>query len=176
MIGTYQADREFADVPRLVLEAKRIIGMSLVEVSSFQMDTEEAADFVLPMATVAFRTRREFDPRGRRYSEQYPNQFTIRLSRSSGVATEYDKIMDGYGDFMLYAHQAGEGLGLWHMLDLSVLRCAQADHTCGLTKLTFFDKTNTNDGGKTGFRAYDLTSFDAHYPIVVCAGYGANFG
>lgn len=114
---SYQIDRfEFGDP--LIPLACRELGPILGKEASVEQDTKEATDIVFPNKRVAFRTRRA------QFFARYPNEFTIRYSRPSGVPTEYDKIMNGHGDWMFYAfaNESGDGFLGWHIIDLHAFR------------------------------------------------------
>jgi len=55
---------------------------------------------------------------------RYQHQFTLRCSRPSGVPTELQKILTGWGDYMFYGIAAEDDLCIasWHLCDLDVFR------------------------------------------------------
>jgi hypothetical protein len=74
---------------------------------------------VLQMAPVriACRVRRG------RYLRQYREQFTIRASRPQGQQTELAKILDGFGDYLLYGFgQDDWRFAPWTLASLDVFR------------------------------------------------------
>ena len=53
----------------------------------------------------------------------YSSEFTLRYSHSSGAKTEFQKILEGWGDYLLYGFQ-GEGsgcIGNYVIVDLRML-------------------------------------------------------
>lgn len=71
------------------------------------------------MHRIAARTRRA-DYYGRHFHE-----ITFRLARPSGVDTEWQKMLRGFGDYMIYgfaADNAGDRLRAWTVLNLAMFR------------------------------------------------------
>lgn len=63
--------------------------------------------------------------RRNRQGRPYRRQFTVRHSRPSGIATERDKLLMGYGAVMIYGFESEPGadtLNPWIMLGLDKLR------------------------------------------------------
>lgn len=120
---SYSTDRRWSDQYLPVIRG--IVGPHLLVPSPLDVDTKEAADLIVLRArdmTVACRVRRAG------YESRYPWEFTIRGQRDSGAKTELAKVMEGWGDWMLYAH-AGERQGTlskWFLIDLHVLRAEMA--------------------------------------------------
>ncbi|KKN77907.1 hypothetical protein LCGC14_0354720 [marine sediment metagenome] len=113
----YAEDRLWFD--KYIEAAKVIIGPHLLCVSSFEIDTTQAADLVVFTAknvTIACRLRREG------YAGRYPWDVTIRAKRDSGAKTELSKITDGWGDWFFYGHVEGEVIGRWFLVDLTKFR------------------------------------------------------
>ena len=118
---SYSADRRWSDA--FIPAIKQIVGPLLLEESSFEVDTQQAADLVVMNArdkTIACRVRRAG------YADRYGNEFTIRAKRDTGAKTELEKIIDGFGDWMLYGHanQDGKSLSRWMVISLPALRAA----------------------------------------------------
>ncbi len=118
---SYSADRRWSDA--FIPAIKQIVGPLLLEESSFEVDTQQAADLVVMNArdkTIACRVRRAG------YADRYGNEFTIRAKRDSGAKTELEKIIDGFGDWMFYGHAHEDGLNVsrWMVVSLPALRAA----------------------------------------------------
>lgn len=148
-MGAYADDRVWSD--RFINELRRIVGPYLLVPSSFEVDTQQAADLVVFRGrdvTVACRVRRHG------YADQYPYDFTIRSNRATGARTELEKIIDGWGDWFLYGHATADGHGLarWMLLDLSAFRAAliRAPESVRMQK--------KDNGDGTKFRAIDVRS------------------
>lgn len=156
---TYSLDRKWSD--RFIPEIKRIVGPHLLSETPLEIDAKEAADLMVFTGRdlrIAARVRREG------YAERYPFEFTIRAHRDSGAKTELAKIIEGWGDWMLYGHEGeGSSLSVWWLIDLhafraSLIRCPK--------DLKFSKKAN---GDGTYFVAYDLRSFPPE-PSILVAG------
>ncbi len=117
----YDIDRRWSDA--FIPAIKKIVGPLLLEESSFEVDTQQAADLVVLNArdkTIACRVRRSG------YADRYGHEFTIRAKRDSGAKTELEKIVDGFGDWMFYghAHENGMDVSRWMVISLPALRAA----------------------------------------------------
>ena len=109
-----------------------------IQVASTGHDLKKATDLVVTVdgGDVAVRIRRP------RYRGRY-RDLTIRAWRSSGVKTERDKLVEGFGDWYLYGWSDGDGgLEDWFLVDLDKLR-----ETGLLTQKTI----QPNRDGRTGF-------------------------
>lgn len=118
---SYAEDRRWSD--GLIPVIKKIVGPLLLEESSFEVDTQQAADLVVLNArdkTIAARVRRHG------YVDSYGFDFTIRAKRDSGAKTELEKFVDGFGDWMFYGHASVDGLGIdrWMVISLPAWRAA----------------------------------------------------
>ena len=154
----YAEDRRWSD--RFLPEIKEIIGPHLLTESLFEMDTKMATDLIVLRAKnidIACRIRRPG------YSERYPNQFTIRSSRDSGVKTELEKIINGFGDWMFYGHSDHKEIqvGLWYLIDLSAWRAHMIKNE------EFIKKGVKSNGDGTKFCWFDLNSFPSNPPILI---------
>ena len=105
---------------RFTKTVKSILGNQFV-VQDETSDQQYGTDFMLltfKPFTVAVRLRTF------KYWQQYPNDFTIRWQRPSGVATEIDKIRAGHVDYLLYGFvdQREKNIVQYFIGDLSVFR------------------------------------------------------
>ena len=142
---SYSADRRWSDA--FIPAIKKIVGPLLLEESSFEVDTQQAADLVVMNArdkTIACRVRRSG------YAERYGYEFTIRSQRDSGAKTEREKIIDGFGDWMFYGHAHTDGMNVsrWMVVSLPALRAAI------IRKQAAAIKQSNGDG--THFVAFDV--------------------
>jgi hypothetical protein len=162
---SYEQDRSWSD--QFIPCMKRIIGPRLLEPSSVEVDTKQAADLVVFRArdvTIACRVRRHG------YADRYPFEFTVRSARDSGARTELEKLTDGWGDWMFYGHAAASGptITRWWLLDLSAWRSALIRDRDRIV----MHKQSNGDG--THFVAFDVRSF-AHNPwckpLVIAASH-----
>lgn len=142
---SYGADRRWSDA--FIPAIKKIVGPLLLEESSFEVDTQQAADLVILNARdkmIAARVRRQG------YADRYPFEFTIRARRDSGAMTEMEKIVTGFGDWMLYGHASDNGTDLarWMVINLDGLRAAL------IRRQAPYSKQSNGDG--THFIAFDI--------------------
>lgn len=145
MADGWTSDKRWSD--RFIPQLKRIAGGYLMEVADEREDQTHNTDLiVLTMRAkrVACRVRQY------RYLAQYADEFTIRCKRPSGAETELDKILAGWGDYLLYAFadEAERTLVRWHWIDLGGLRlwCLMSDPMPGVVK--------PNGDGSSLFRAF----------------------
>jgi len=155
---SYESDRRWSDA--FIPAIKRIVGPMLLEESSFEVDTKQAADLVVLNArdkTIAARIRRPG------YADRYGYEFTIRSMRDSGAKTELEKLVDGFGDWMFYghAHENGRDLTRWMVINLPAWRAAL------IRKQVIAKKKSNVDG--THFVVFDVRNLP---PNVVI---GCNF-
>lgn len=165
-MGTYNEDRAWSD--RYIPEMKRIIGPYLLVESPDEIDRKEAADLIILTGrslTIACRLRRA------EYAERYPYDITIRSRRTNGSKTEFEKIVDGYGDMMFYGFAASDGTSIqrWTILDLSALRAyliREGWKSEGRRK-PWSERKNTD--GSTSFAAFDTRHLPPH--VIVGASH-----
>jgi hypothetical protein len=146
----YETDRKWSDgfTPAI----KKIVGAYLLEESSYEVDTQQAADLVVLNGrdkTIACRVRRCG------YADKFGNDFTIRLKRDSGAKTEMEKIVDGFGDWLFYGHADTDGMNIsrWMLINLPALRAAIIRK-----KIKYLKKSN---GDGTHFLAFDIRDLPA---------------
>ncbi len=142
---SYLSDRRWSDI--FIPAVKQIVGPLLLEVSSFDVDTKQAADMIVLNArdkAIAVRVRRPG------YADRYPFEFTIRAERDSGTKTELEKIVDGFGDWMFYGHAQEDSVNInrWMVIDLHAWRAVL------IRKQAPCKKQNNGDG--THFVAFDV--------------------
>lgn len=159
---SYRDDRKWSD--QFLTAIKYIVGPHLLIQSPLEVDTKEAADLIVLRArdmTVACRVRRHG------YESRYPWEFTIRGQRDSGAKTELAKIVEGWGDWMLYAHASEDpgALAKWFLIDLHVWRAEmvrdawraangkQQRHAAAMRLIP--------NGDGTHFSAFDVRKFPA---------------
>ena len=115
----YDRDKAWSD--KFMRTIKQVLGLCLLTEGNFEEDAKENTDLrVLNLKGVRIGCRvRTYD-----FYERYPNEFTIRYSRPTGIKTEIDKIMDGWGDLFFYgfSNQSETSLIKWTLADLNVFR------------------------------------------------------
>lgn len=142
-------DRSWSDL--YIPAFKTVLGPLLIDEATFNRDQHEATDLVF------YARERCIGCRVRRpgYAEKYPWDFSLRASRVSGAKTELKKIMEGWGDWLVYAHAAiGDTyeFSRWLIVDLAMFRqalmvdaytreCARSprDNPDGKTAAVYFD-------------------------------------
>lgn len=121
MTNPYRAQRRWSD--KFIPAIKRIVGPYLLEESTFEVDTKQAADLVIVRAknlAIAARVRRS------EFYSRFPNDITIR-SENNGHKTELQKIVEGFGDWFFYGFARSDRdeeteIDHWRIIDLDVLR------------------------------------------------------
>ena len=140
-------------LPKYFINAK-------IEVASEKDDMENAAEFNITKVkngkeitrTCAFRCRRE------KYYKYYKNEFTLR-SYNKGYKTEYDKIMEGKGNYILYMFlNEDENELLYGFLgDLKVFRNSKQ------MQKQWMEKTNKDNNTK--LKIWDKTAFEDKFVL-----------
>jgi hypothetical protein len=150
---SYNKDREWSDtyIPHIAA----IVGPRLLVPAPFEVDAKQATDLIVLRArdmTIAARVRRAG------YADRYPYEFTMRSRRDNGVKTELAKIVDGWADWMFYAHAANErGFARWFLIDLHAFRAALIRDVMKQTSEIVWAEKSNGDG--THFCAFDVRSF-----------------
>lgn len=146
----YRTQRRWADA--LLPDISRMLAAVFVCPAPDHEDMHEATDLMV-LTVRPFRVA----CRMRKYkywtNEAWRQQFTIRAGLPSGAKTEFDKIVDGWGDFMFYgfADEAGESVHEARILNLNVFRAA-------LIRSEVPWQSVPNEDGTHG-RAYTVTDF-----------------
>lgn len=163
---SYRSDRAWSD--RFIPAIRRIVGPHLLEPSSLKVDTQQAADLVVLTGrdlTIAARVRRPG------YVDRHPYEFTLRAHRASGARTELQKIVDRWGDWLLYGHAINDTdpeIGRWMIVDLHSFRSSYARRiiTDGMSGM----KKNTD--GATAFAWFDVRGFaQCRDPILIASSF-----
>lgn len=91
--------------------------MLTVNIATPDADMKRSTDLVITIegGDVAVRVRRSS------YLSRY-RELTIRAWRSSGVKTELQKIIEGFGRWYLYLWAGNDGITDWILVDLNRLR------------------------------------------------------
>lgn len=116
---TWKDDKHWSD--QFLPEIKRILGEHLIGEPPVEEDAERNTDLiVLRMEAVRIGCR----IRAAKFAGLYPDEFTIRSGRPSGVKTELTKLMEGWGDYFFYGFEGDEPgqLGRWFLGDMKVFR------------------------------------------------------
>lgn len=159
-MASYGADRKWSD--RFIPKIKQIVGPYLLEESSLEVDRKQAVDLVVLNArnlAIAVRVRRP------QYESKYKNEFTIRSHRDSGATTEYEKITNGWGDWLFYGFSTPDEKDVlpWMLIDLHAVRGQLIRHRADIK----MGQKRNGDG--TYFTWFDVTSFRADPQILIAS-------
>ena len=116
---SWKIDKRWSD--KFIPNIKPILGTHFIAEPPIEEDRDRNTDLiVLNMASIRFGCRI------RRYSyyKYYGNEFTIRLARPSEQKTEFEKIIEGWGDYFFYGFSNKEETDLedWFIGDLKIFR------------------------------------------------------
>ena len=115
----WKADKRWSDI--FIPEITKILGPYLIREPPIEEDQERNTDLiVLKMDSVRIACRvRKFE-----YLNRYPNEFTIREGRPSGIKTELTKIIEGWGDYLFYgfSDEKEKQLAKWNIINLNIFR------------------------------------------------------
>lgn len=152
----YNKSRKFSD--KYLDSVKTILSNVLkckkneIIISPDLIDMREAADLIICGDTkeenvyVAVRIRKS------KFAHLYPYDFTIRYEYTAGYKTEYEKIMEGYGDIMVYGFIEDNRINRWLLIDLEQFRKeAEKDY--------IIKEHKQNKDGRNSFLAFDIRSF-----------------
>lgn len=154
----YQTKRDM----QLEIKFKKKIKMILAEqfiIKDRKMDLEKGTDFLIVNINpfkVGVRLRRY-----KYYVKNhgtYRNQFTIRWKRPTGVATEIDKIREGYVDYILYGFvdELEQHIIQYFIGDLKIFRKNEPKPLC----------TPINrDRRRSQLAAYELSQFPDEFIV-----------
>lgn len=146
-------------------EIKRILGQYLIATADPRRDQEEATDLmVLELQPLRVGVR----VRSHDYLLKYPNEFTIRAGRPSGVASELSKIVDGWGDFLFYGFEdeTGESLAAWFIGNLKVFRATLIREAIQSRGLLSEKYKRHNGDGSSFFFAWPLDLFPPEFIVT----------
>lgn len=131
-------------------------------VASAHLDCDSGTDLVSVGPTPTPPVKAAFRVRGYSYLVSFPFDFTVRVSRASGVVTEIEKIKAGAGDVMLFGwlDEVEARMIRWVLLSLPELRKAWESNPRLLEDAPLL----SNDNGHTEFVALDLRQYS---PAVV---------
>ena len=119
----YSSDRAWTDklLPEVIEKLQSDLSIEGLGIASYEDDVKKATDLIVignSTLRIGVRLRTNF------YWKQYKHDFTIRSGRPSGVATELDKILDGWGDYLFYgfANNTKTEVIDYHVIDLNEFR------------------------------------------------------
>jgi hypothetical protein len=119
----YSFDRAWTDklLPEVIENLQSDLGLRDLRVAPYAEDVNRATDLITignSVVRIGVRLRTHF------YWKNYRNDFTIRSGRPSGVMTELDKILEGWGDYIFYgfANELKNSVVDYHVIDLKQFR------------------------------------------------------
>jgi hypothetical protein len=125
----WQRDKQWSD--RFINEIKACLGVCLIGEATEEEDQKQNTDLVLRVNSlrVGCRIRKPLDNNGESTYLKYFDQFTIRSVRQSGMKTELEKILGGWGDYFFYGFSDLDErlLEAFTLCDLGVFRGLQKD-------------------------------------------------
>jgi len=161
-VSGYANDRQWSD--QFIPAITQIVGPRLLIPAPFDIDAKHAADLITLTArdiTIACRVRRHG------YLDKYGWEFTMRCYRASGAKTELEKITDGFGHWMFYAHALSnapsDGFARWLLIDLVAWRA----HMIRRDKSIKRGETANGDG--THFAWFDARTFPPSPPLLIAS-------
>ncbi len=159
-MNDYEANRRWSDL--YLPQVKSLVGPHLLDVASFEVDTEEAADL-----TVLRVSDKRIGVRMRRLEEVKEDwlwQFAIRSKNKFGGLTEFNKVFRGFGDWLFYGFSpSGPVVAVerWFIVRYDSLRYHYSFNRGALWRQ---EKPNW-DG--TGLTAFGVHSFPVDPPILL---------
>lgn len=109
-------------------EVKQIFADLLIQRAPDHVDWNEATDLTIMQIhpfDIGVRIRRH------KYLEDYGDEITMRYKRSNGKKTEWDKLVDGKGDYYFYGFcdEDEEKICAYNILDLTHFRAQLVRNT-----------------------------------------------
>ncbi len=139
-----------------------------VLVTSFEQDTQEAADLILTDGDKEYKIALRL--RSNSYIEKYFFDFTIRHAYKNGSKTEYEKVLVGeHADLMFYGFMEGKKVSRWLMFSLDEFRNQHETRPSGRVTpqphIHYSLRKNTDK--INDFYAYDIMSFKNHEDLIL---------
>lgn len=159
----YSYDKRRVD--SLELNIRQLIGGYFVAPATRTQDMHEATDLMV------FELRAQHIRVGcrvRRYdywaaqNGRYQREFTIRSGRPNGIKTEYQKIIDGWGDYLFYGFADPSDQRVYHatLIDLEQFRASVIGF---YVQPTYY---GNNYDGSSSFHIYTLDDFPS--TLICC--------
>lgn len=154
-MSDWQRDKRWSD--RFIPEIKRHLGEFLIGEPHPDEDALRNTDLtVLRLDTVRIGCR----VRTNDAFMSWPDEFTIRTSRPSGVDTELTKIIEGWGDYLFYAFCDPDERVLvrWTLVDLKRFRVWYMRELTRLEPGEYPGFKQRNRDGSSDFHAFNLNA------------------
>lgn len=157
----WKQDKRWAD--RFMPEIKQILGLHLIGEATREEDVFRNTDLIvlkMEAVRIACRVRRPG------YVNIYSNEFTIRSSRPNGTKTELTKIIEGWGDYLFYAHAGESTLSLWHLCNLNVFRLWYNRYLAAHSANEYPGEKHTNKDGSSEFYAFSFSDLPEEFIVA----------
>ncbi|WP_239404667.1 hypothetical protein [Frankia sp. Cj3] len=146
----------------LIPQIKQILADYLIGEANDEEDRLRNTDLIvlrLRTIRVACRLRRH------QYLAHYGDQFTIRADRPSGVQTELQKVISGWGEYIFYGFASPDGGSLTSYVlgDLNVFRLWHSQQLA--MKRTPWIAKGNHDGSST-FHAYRINDLPGSFVVA----------
>ena len=164
----WEQDKRWSD--RFLPEIKQILGLHLIGEPPQEEDAERNTDLiVLRMEAVRIGCR----VRKNQYVAKYGDEFTIRSGRPSGAKTELSKILEGYGDYLLYgfSNEEESHLSLWTLADLRVFRLEYNRQLYRLPAHSAPGRERSNGDSSSKFCVFRWADFPASIKVAETVRY-----
>lgn len=143
---------------------KRILGEYLIGEPPLEEDAERNTDLIvlhMDAVRIGCRVRRH------EYLRRYGNEFTIREGRPSGIKTELAKIVEGWGDYFLYAFadQDAQRLVKWTLGDMKVFRL-WFNRQLVIRRGAVPGFSKPNNDGSSNFRAFQVSDLPDAFVVA----------
>jgi hypothetical protein len=152
MATGWQRDKERTDP--FMPAVKSILGRALISDAPIEIDQRQATDLlVLTLAPYTIGVRiRDAD----KYLSRFPFDITVRYSRPSGAQTEWDKIVEGWCDFIFYGFGDFQTykLAAYTVLNLKAFRALLIRAAIGDAPMPLITTQSNGDQSST-FKALD---------------------
>jgi len=159
----WETDKKWSD--RFLPEIKRILGEYLISEPPIEEDAERNTDLmVLRLDAIRIGCRvRKFQ-----YHANYGNEFTIRAGRPSGVKTELQKIIEGWGDYFFYGFSDQDQVNLhaWVLADLNEFRLWYCRQLARMDKGKVPGQGKNNTDGSSSFLAFKWADFPPSFIVA----------
>jgi len=162
MIG-WQEDKLASD--RFIPHIQEVLGRCLIGIASVDEDQERNTDLIvlsLKSVRIACRVRSES------YQDRFGDEFTIRSSRPRGTKTELAKVIEGWGDYILYGFGSDTEprLTQWHLGDLCVFRSEFCRFLYRNDKNVMPGTEKKNHDGSSCFRVFKWSEFPPSFVVA----------
>lgn len=157
---SFFTDKKWSD--RFIPDMQRIVGEHLIGPAPDDEDMKRNTDLIvlrLDPIRIACRIRKHG------YYDSFGDEFTIRISRPSGTKTEFAKLIEGYGDYILYgfADKGETKIHAWILGDLRVFRLTFQEMSWKGKPIGTAQK---NKDGSSDFMAFKISDFPDDFIVA----------